>query len=195
MKFLAAMTACAALMPGAAVAQASATANVAAGVDPARIETARKMLNEMIPPQKRTELVEGIIRPMMANMRESFDRSPELKKLFAADPEARKKMMAFVDQETERSLRIARDSMPAMYDAMAIAYARQFTPDQLADIARFYQSPTGRAMLDRTPAIMADPAVMAAQRAMMEKSLDGLQDRVKAMAQRLESDGAKGGSS
>jgi hypothetical protein len=195
MKFLTAMAACIALTPVSAMAQSSAPADVAAGVDPARIETARKMLSQMIPPEKRAAMVETIVRPMMANMRQSFEQSPEFKKLFAANPEARKQMLAFIDQETERSLRIARDSMPAMYDAMAIAYARQFTPEQLADIQRFYMSPTGRIFLDRTPAVMSDPALMAAQRAMMEKALEGLQDRAKAMAQKLEQASAKGGSS
>jgi len=195
MKFLATMAACVALMPVGAIAQSSAPTDVAAGVDPARIETARKMLNRMLAPEKRVAMVETIIRPMMANMRQSFEQSPEFKKLFAANPEARKQMLAFIDQETERSLRIARDSMPAMYDAMAIAYARQFTPEQLADIERFYESPTGRVFLDRTPAVMSDPALMAAQRAMMQKALDGLQDRAKAMAQKLEQASAKGGSS
>ena len=195
MKFLATMIACVTLTPMSAMAQLSAPADVAAGVDPARLETARKMIDQMMPPEKRGAMVEAIVRPMMANMRQSFDQSPELKKLFAANPEARKQMIAFIDQETERSLRIARDSMPALFDAMAIAYARQFTPAQLADIEHFYASPTGRVFLDRTPAVMSDPAVMAAQRAMMEKSLEGLQDRVKAMAQKLETAAAKGGSS
>lgn len=194
MKFVLALT-CATLMPVAAMAQTTPPTSPTTAIDPVRLATAQKMLDQMIPAEKRMELVEAIIRPMMANMRQSFEQSPDLKKLFAENPTARKEMLAFVDQETERSLRIARDSMPVMYDAMAIAYARQFTVDQLADIERFYGSPTGRALLDRMPAIISDPAVMAAQRAMMEKSLEGMQDRIKAMAQKFERDSAKGGAS
>jgi hypothetical protein len=195
MKFLAIVAASIALVPVSAAAQSSAPADVAAGVDSARLATARKMIDQMMPPEKRDAMIDSIVRPMMANMRQSFEQSPEFKKLFAGNPAARDQMFAFMDQETERSLSVARETMPALYDAMAIAYARQFTPDQLADIERFYASPTGRLFLDRTPAIMSDPAVMSAQRAMMEKSLEGLQDRMKEMAQKLEKSYARGGAS
>jgi hypothetical protein len=196
MKLLALTIACAVLAPLPAAAQTSApSAPAAADIDPARVAMARAMLERMIPPEKRSALVEGIVRPMMANMRQSMEQSQEFKKLFAENPQARDRMLAFIDQETEHSLRIARESMPTLYDAMAIAYARQFTPEQLADIERFYASPTGRALLDKMPAVMSDPAVMTAQRAMMMKSLDGLQARARAMAEKLQADGGKPSSS
>lgn len=189
------IAACLALTPLPAMAQAAPPSDAAAGIDPARLAEAHKLLDQMIPPEKRLKMMEDIIRPMIANMRVSFDQSPQFQKLFAKKPGARDRMYAFLDQEIDRSLGVAKESMPALYDAMAIAYARQFGVAQLTDIQRFFASPTGRLYVDRTPAIMSDPAVQAAQRAMMQKSFDGLEARVRDMAQRLETDTGKGGAS
>ena len=68
MKFFIVAVACAALTPSFALAKSSAPANVTAGVDPARIDTAREMLDQMIPPEKRSAMVEAIVRRMMANI-------------------------------------------------------------------------------------------------------------------------------
>jgi hypothetical protein len=188
----------AALMPLAAMAQASAptpAAAVAAPVEPARLAAARKLIDEILPPEKRDAMVDAIVRPMMANLRESMAQSPDMATLFQQHPAMRDQMLQFLDGETERSLRVAHETMPALFDAMATAYARQFTLDQLADMERFFTSPTGKIYVERVPAVMADPAVTAAQRAMMDKAFDGLQARIKSMAQKMQDAAEKEGKS
>ena len=181
------------LMPIPALAETPPPPDAAvAAPDPARLAEAHKLIDQVSPPEKRDAMIEGIIRPMVANMRRSFDESPEFAKIFAEKPALRTKMTSFLDGEIDRSLRIARESMPAMFDAMAVAYARRFSLEQLADVERFYASPTGRVFAEQAPTILADPAVQAAQRAMMARSLEGLQSRVKAMAEAIIADGKKG---
>ena len=187
---------CAALLPLPVVAQTGApTAPAAAPVDSARLAEARKLLDEIMPPEKREKMVDDIINPMMANMRDAIAASPEMAKLFRDRPAARQEMLDFVKGEADRSLKIAHETLPDLFDAMAIAYARQFTVEQLVDMERFFESPTGRVYVDRIPAVLSDPAITTAQRAMMEKALDGFQDRAKAMAQKLEDEAAKDGKS
>lgn len=184
------------LMPLPAIAQTSApAAAVNAPVDPARLVEARKLIEDIVPPQKRDAMIDGIVRPMMANMREAMMRSPDMTELFKQHPAMRDQMLQFLDSETERSLGIAHDTMPALFDAMATAYARQFTLDQLADMQRFFTSPTGRVYIERVPAVMSDPAIMAAQRVMMDRSFEGMQDRIKAMAQKMQDAAEKEGRS
>jgi hypothetical protein len=195
MKAVKMLALCAMIAPLPALAQTVPAADNASSVDPARLAAARKLIDQIVPPEKRDSMIEQIVRPMMANMRQSFEQSPEFAKMFAEQPEAKKQMLDFMDGETERSLRLTRESMPTLFDAMAVAYARRFTLDQLADIGRFFDTPTGRFYAEQAPTIMADPAVQAAQRAMMAKSLDGLQDRVKAMAEKIQASAKKGSAS
>jgi hypothetical protein len=186
----------AALMPLPTLAQTSAPAASAnAPVDPARLVAARKLIDDIMPPQKRDAMVDGIVRPMMANMRDGMMRSPDMTELFKQHPGTRDQMLQFLDSETERSLGIAHETLPALFDAMATAYARQFTLDQLADMQCFFASPTGRIYIERVPAVMSDPAIAAAQRVMMEKSFEGMQDRIKAMAQKMQNAAEKEGKS
>jgi len=184
------------LMPLPAIAQTSVPAASAnAPVDPARLVEARKLIEDILPPQKRDAMVDGIVRPMIANMRDAMMRSPDMTELFKQHPAMRDQMLQFLDSETERSLGVAHDTMPALFDAMATAYARQFTLDQLADMQRFFTSPTGRIYIERVPAVMSDPAITAAQRVMMDKSFEGLQDRIRSMTQKMQDAAEKEGKS
>jgi hypothetical protein len=187
---------CAVLMPLPAFAQvATPKAVAAAPVDPARLVEARKLLNEITPPEKRDKMIDDIVGPMMANLRDAMADSPDMAKVFRDKPAARQQMLDFIKAEADRSLKIAHEALPSLFEAMAVAYARQFTVEQLTDMERFFESPTGRVYVDRIPAVLSDPAITAAQRAMMEKAFDGLQDRAKAMAQKLEEEAAKGAQS
>jgi len=183
---------CAVLMPLPAFAQVTTPNAVAAApVDPARLAEARKLLDEITPPEKRDKMIDDIVGPMMANLRDAMADSPDMAKVFRDKPAARQQMLDFIKAEGDRSLKIAHEALPSLFDAMAIAYARQFTVEQLTDMERFFESPTGRIYVERIPAVLSDPAITAAQRAMMEKAFDGLQDRAKAMAQKLEDEAAK----
>jgi hypothetical protein len=168
------------------VAAQTAPVAAAAPVDPARLTAARKLIDKIAPPEKRDAMVEQIVRPMMANMRRSMEQSPEFATSFAEKPELKKQMFEFLDAETEHSMTVVRQALPAMWEAMATAYARRFTLDQLAEIGRFFDTPTGRYYAEQAPTIMTDPAVQDAQRAMMAKSFEGLQDRVRAMTEKMQ---------
>lgn len=188
MKMLAGMLAlgaAAAAFPAAAQ-TSPAQQEAAPAVDPARLAVARRLIDQVSPPDRRDATLDQIMRPMMANIRRSLGESPEFARLFEEQPSLRAQFDKFIDDELEHSISVARDAMPAMYDAMAQAYARRFTIDQLTDMERFFATPTGRAYAEQTPMILSDPAVQAAQRDAMRRAFDGLQDRVKTMAAQMQ---------
>jgi hypothetical protein len=48
--------------------------------------------------------------------------------------------------------------IPKMVDQMSHVYAKTFSEGELRDILAFYQSPTGQAMIQKTPAMMREMA-------------------------------------
>ncbi|SNS98736.1 hypothetical protein SAMN06295912_12834 [Sphingomonas laterariae] len=56
---------------------------------------------------------------------------------------------------------------PQIQDAMAAAYARRFTLDQLADIQRFFATPTGSLYASESMLLMSDPEMMEAMQGFM----------------------------
>ena len=54
--------------------------------------------------------------------------------------------------------------LPRIFDATAIAYTREFTLEELQDIARFAQTPNGARYFVNLQKLQSDPAVTAAVR-------------------------------
>ncbi|WP_420142017.1 DUF2059 domain-containing protein, partial [Sphingomonas sp.] len=61
------------------------------------------------------------------------------------------RIMAVVGDQTKTAL-------PQIVEQMTAIYAREFTPAQIGDMTAFYRTPTGQALLEKTPAITADVA-------------------------------------
>ena len=61
-----------------------------------------------------------------------------------------------------------RARIPAIAEASAQAYAREFSADELKEMIAFAQSPTGRHYLTRSAAVETDPAILDAQHGMFE---------------------------
>lgn len=167
--------------PVAAVAQ---TAPVAAP-EPARIEAAKGLIAKIMPVDRRDAMIEQMMRPMMASIRSALTESPALQEAFADDPDAKKMLDTFVEDEFAQSIALTKQMMPAMLDAMARAYARRFTVAQLNDISAFFDTPSGKLYAERATTIMSDPDVLAAQREMVGKSMQGTMERAQAMAAKL----------
>jgi hypothetical protein len=173
----------------------TSSADVPVPVDAGRLVQAKRLIAELAPPEKRDAMIDSIMRPMMANIRHGLEDSAEYRSLFADQPQLRDVMVKFIDAETEHSIKLAREAMPALYEAMATAYARRFSTEQLNELERFFETPTGQAYAAQAATIMSDPDIMAAQRAMMTKSLDGLQDRLRAMTRQMVDQAKKKGKS
>ena len=57
--------------------------------------------------------------------------------------------------------------MPAMFEAMAIAYSNEFSMAELKDIRAFATTPSGSRYLSRSLAMATDPAVRKVNAAMI----------------------------
>jgi hypothetical protein len=75
-------------------------------------------------------------------------------------PDAQQKRMAGFQTAMNEEMRGS--FVPKLIDQMSDAYARTFTADELRGILAFYKSPTGEALVQKTPTLMQNlmPAVM-----------------------------------
>ena len=162
-----------AVVPSAAHAQASPVAVTAP--DPARLAAARELIDVLMPPETRVRMIEGMIAPMLGNLQQGMAQSPMFSSAMAQDPQMQTQFAAFMDRQQTRTMTLMRDGLPSMVDAMARAYARRFDVAQCRDIKAFFATPSGRAYMQQSLTIMADPDVAAWQRSMMESSMAHMQ--------------------
>jgi len=66
----------------------------------------------------------------------------------SAEAEARRKV--FADAQADATAKM----VPKIIDIMVDSYARNFTVQELSDLLAFYQSPSGRSMVAKTPQLM-----------------------------------------
>ncbi|WBY07195.1 DUF2059 domain-containing protein [Sphingomonas sp. 7/4-4] len=167
------------------------TAPVAAAPEPARLAAAQALIEQIMPADRREAMIEQMVRPMLANAREAMANAPMFADMARDNPKLATAMNGFMDEEFERSIATTKAAMPALFDAMARAYARRFTLDQMRDIGNFFRTPSGRLYVETAPTIMSDPDVMAAQRAMMTQTMSGMQGRMAKLVETLEAEAKK----
>ena len=172
-----------AVAPSAAHAQGSAAA--VAAPDPARLAAARELIDVLMPPESRARMIEGMIAPMLGNLQQGIAQSPMFSSAMAQDPQMQTQFAAFMDRQQTRTMTLMRDGLPSMVDAMARAYARRFDVAQCRDIKAFFATPSGRAYMQQSLTIMADPDVAAWQRSMMESSMAHMQADVAEFAKHV----------
>ena len=171
--FLGAALLAGAIMPSAAHAQAPAAA--VAAPDPARLAAARELIDVLMPPESRAQMIEAMIAPMLGNLQQGMAQSPMFSRAMAEHPEMQTRFATFLERQQVRTMTLMRDALPSMVDAMARAYARRFDVAQCRDIKAFFATPSGRAYMQQSLTIMADPDVAAWQRSMMESSMAHMQ--------------------
>jgi hypothetical protein len=110
---------------------AGAHAQTADRPDPARLALARQIFEA----QGGAKNAQAVMRSMEASMLASMP-----------SPEAKQRM-------TEVMEKMATTVMPRLFDDMAGFYAIDFTEDQLKDVLAFYKSPTGQAMMAKSPVL------------------------------------------
>jgi len=159
--------------------------------DPARLAAAQALIERIMPADKRDAMVEQMVRPMLDNAREAMSNAPMFADMARDNPKLASAMNGFMNEEFERSIATTKAAMPAMLDAMARAYARRFTLEQMRDVDDFFQTPSGRAYIETAPTIMSDPDVQAAQRAMMNQTMAGMQERMAKLVETLRAEAKK----
>jgi hypothetical protein len=170
--------------PCAASAQGSIAAPAASAVDPTRLDAARKLMDQIMPPATRNQMMTSMMTSMMGTMVGALRQDPALTQTLEANPAAAAVFDTFIKRQQDLATQDLVTNLPGMLDAMAHAYARRFTLDQMHDMSAFFATPSGQAYLVIAPTVMSDPDVAAWMAGTMRRS----QDRMPAELAKLMAD-------
>ncbi|MBO9498468.1 MAG: DUF2059 domain-containing protein [Novosphingobium sp.] len=153
--------------PAAATAQETAgganpaVANADAPLDPASVALAHRIVDLAFPPEKRKAMFAGVMDALVNQMRGA---------MAAANPDGDKELATIVDHSVQRMFEqmqpIINAHLPDYFDAMANAYARAFSPDELQQLLAFASTQTGQHFFERSTTLLKDPDVIAANQRM-----------------------------
>ncbi len=183
-------------------AQTAPAAPAAAPLDPATLAEARQVVGHLMPPGIYKQIMGPMMDPIMGNMSESMKAMPlrQLVQLGGLSPEQAAKLdkvnvsqvMAIYDPRWEERTRLSMRAMlnamgdffttlePELREAMAKAYAGRFSQAELADIDRFFVTPSGAKFARQYMTIMADPAMADEMKAMMPKMMEHMPQFIEA---------------
>lgn len=161
-----------ALSPVAAIGQVAAPAAAAVAVDPERLAAARALMEQIMPPATRDQVVSSMMASMTQTMLQGLRQAPDLSKALEKNPKARPVFERFMARQQALATEQLKANLPGMLEAMAHAYARRFTLPQLRDMATFFATPTGQVYLVQAPTIMGDPDVAAWMGDLMRTSMN-----------------------
>ena len=126
-----------------AIAQDAPSTATQEAIDPEKLTAAVQLIDTILPPESRKDMMAAMMRPMMQNMQSGMQNNPELQK----DAEVQKIMQKFIQRQSDRTLSKLMSQLPEMVTAMSRAYARQFTLQEMADAKAFFSTPSGRAYI------------------------------------------------
>lgn len=140
-------------------------AQAAQPVDQAKLAEARAIIAVIFPPAERQQMMDKMLDDISAPLRQSMPAT------MMQDAGLKAILDDFLDKAQARQRPLLHKNMPIMLDAMASAYTRMFTLTELQDVHRFALSPSGRSYLSKSLAIMGDPAVAEANKAIIGESM------------------------
>ena len=184
MRTAALLFAAATLAPLSAAAQTAPA--VSAEVDPARLAEARKLIEIMMPPALREQMVNGMVTGLNQTLSKTLLEDPGLARLIEDKPGAREAVMHFLERQQQYSISDLRTNLPGMLEAMARAYARRFTVEQMREMGAFFATPTGQLYIAQSATIFSDPDVAGWMQQTMRRSLERMPGEVRALQSELE---------
>ena len=164
-----------------AIAQDAPSTATQEAIDPEKLTAAVQLIDTILPPESRKDMMAAMMRPMMQNMQSGMQNNPELQK----DAEVQKIMQKFIQRQSDRTLSKLMSQLPEMVTAMSRAYARQFTLQEMADAKAFFSTPSGRAYMEKAGGVMADPDVAKWQQNMMESGMSDLNSDLKSLTDEI----------
>jgi hypothetical protein len=171
-------------------AQASAPGPAATATTPApeNLAIAREIIDIILPPENRDAIVARMSDTLMAQMRDAALRAADIR----ADPEVQRILDRFLERYRAVASELNRDGVPVMFEAMARAYARMFSHDDLVQIRAFAATPVGRRYFQQAPELFADPDVAEANRAQMARTLAAIQPLMEELRREIDAHAASG---
>jgi hypothetical protein len=149
-----------AMLVAAAPASAAAQSVVPAQADQAaKLGEARAIIAVMFPPAERQAMMDKLV----------VDLTGQFRAMLPADAMADPGLKAIVDDFLEKALvrqrPVLQKHMPEQLEAMALAYAREFSLAELKDIHAFAGTSSGGHYLSKAISVVGDPAVAKANTA------------------------------
>lgn len=133
----------------------------AQAVDPVVLGVAHQILEIGIPPDKRSQLFGSVIDSINQQLRKNGESLGLTK-----DKEFQEVLDRSQQRMWEEMKPIMNAQLPDIYESMARAYARLFSIDDLNALLGFVKTPAGQRFFERSPMIIKDPDVQAAQQRM-----------------------------
>lgn len=174
-----------ALAQALAVVPPAGTSAAATPVDPARLAAARAVIDQIMPPATREQMIETMLTPMLGMISQTITKDLKLAEMLGNDPKAQAAFTRFMERQNTRTMSDLRGELPAMVEAMSRAYARRFDERQLKEISAFFATPTGKVYLEQSPTIMSDPDVLAWQSRLMSKSMSTIHEDIETLSKEL----------
>lgn len=136
-------------------------APAAAEPSPANLAIAREIVDIAMPPESRQAMMEQMMDAMIAQMRDGLSRATGN----LADPAAQPIWDRYLERARTATRNLDNEYLPLMAEAVARAYARMFSHDDLVQIRAFALTPAGRRFFLQSAEIFSDPDVAEANRA------------------------------
>lgn len=154
------------LLRGAAIAcLLAATPGRAQPVDPARLALGRQVIAIIYPPEKRDTMMSEMVSALMAQIRGGTQLPPMF-----SDPGLKAIMDRAFASMPSRLMPVISRNLPRMHEAIATAYAREFTSAELTEIVTFARTPAGRRYFQQSGSLLADRDVAAANTAYISEA-------------------------
>jgi hypothetical protein len=150
----------------------------ASAPDPARLAAARQVIDLIIPPADRDQMVDRMVKPIMIEMRQTFSQMPFYQQSVAANPAVAERFNKFLDARQEKMFVALRTNLPGMIEALSRAYARRFDLKELGDIRAFFETPSGRVYAASSFTLMQDPDILTWQRQLMTSQMADMQQDI-----------------
>ena len=132
----------------------------AQAVDPARLALGRQVIAIMYPPERRDAMMNEMVSALMAQIRGGTTLPPMF-----ADPGLKAIMDRAFASMPGRLMPVISRHLPRMHEAIATAYAREFSQAELSEIVAFARTPAGQRYFQRSGGLLSDRDVAAANTA------------------------------
>jgi hypothetical protein len=143
--------------------------------EPASFALAKGVVETIIPPELADSMMQQLMGSIMAQMQQGLGNE-------VTDPGLRALLDRKMDSMPARLGPLLSKHLPSMRAAMACAYVREFSVQELREIGSFAESPAGKHYLSRSVAMVSDPTVIMANQAYFSDAkvyLDSLREELK----------------
>ena len=137
-----------------------ATPSHAQAADPARLALGRQVVAVMYPPDKREAMMSDMVSALMGQIRGGTQLPPMF-----SEPGLKAIMDRAFASMPARLMPVISRHLPRMHEAIAAAYAREFTQAELNEIVAFARTPAGQHYFQRSGGLLSDRDVAAANTA------------------------------